>query len=207
MVATQIANPNNGDIVVAGIPGGEATTYIHEQLKAGDRVKLSGPYGRFFIRKSAPEHLLLLAGGTGLSSIKSMLLDVLEDAGYSVRTAGSHAEALRLDDRLAPAWNHLGHVLRATGRQAAAHDAFLRLPAAGEAYRAALERGLGLAPSATTERLARDLRADGRLRRNGVGVYRAFIGPHPHQYLQFQQEIISVFDLAGDVTGDDRVAI
>jgi phenol hydroxylase P5 protein len=67
------------ELNVRHVPGGEATTYIHEQLKPGDRVQLSGPYGRFFIRKSAPEHLLLLAGGTGLSSIKSMLLDVLED--------------------------------------------------------------------------------------------------------------------------------
>jgi phenol hydroxylase P5 protein len=65
------------------LPGGEATTYIHERLKPGDRVALTGPYGRFFIRKSASEDLLLLAGGTGLSSIKSMLLDLLEDASQS----------------------------------------------------------------------------------------------------------------------------
>jgi phenol hydroxylase P5 protein len=67
------------ELNVRHVPGGEATGYIHEQLKAGDKLRLSGPYGRFFIRKSAPEHYLLLAGGTGLSSIKSMLLDLLED--------------------------------------------------------------------------------------------------------------------------------
>jgi len=61
------------------VPGGAATTYIHERLREGDRVKLTGPYGRFFVRKSASEDILLLAGGTGLSSIKSMLLDLLED--------------------------------------------------------------------------------------------------------------------------------
>jgi phenol hydroxylase P5 protein len=35
------------------VPGGRGTTWIHEQLKVGDRIRLSGPYGRFFVRKSA----------------------------------------------------------------------------------------------------------------------------------------------------------
>lgn len=61
------------------VPGGAATTYVHERLEEGDRVRLTGPYGRFFVRKSAPENSLLLAGGTGLSSIKSMILDLLGD--------------------------------------------------------------------------------------------------------------------------------
>lgn len=39
VVATQIANPNNGDIVVAGIPGGEAT--IKTYSRSGAEVMLS----------------------------------------------------------------------------------------------------------------------------------------------------------------------
>ncbi|MDZ7809434.1 MAG: phenol 2-monooxygenase domain-containing protein [Arhodomonas sp.] len=60
------------------VPGGEATTYIHEQLAVGDKLHVSGPYGRFFVRKSAPEDFIFFAGGTGLSSPKSMILDLLE---------------------------------------------------------------------------------------------------------------------------------
>lgn len=60
------------------VPGGEATTYIHEQLQVGDKLRVSGPYGRFFVRKSAPEDMVFFAGGTGLSSPKSMILDLLE---------------------------------------------------------------------------------------------------------------------------------
>lgn len=60
------------------VPGGEATTYIHEGLQVGDKLQVSGPYGRFFVRKSAPEDVLFFAGGTGLSSPKSMILDLLE---------------------------------------------------------------------------------------------------------------------------------
>ncbi|MGB5599402.1 MAG: phenol hydroxylase, partial [Thiothrix litoralis] len=44
----------------------------------GDQLKFSGPYGRFFVRESAPEPMLFLAGGSGLSSPKSMILDLFE---------------------------------------------------------------------------------------------------------------------------------
>lgn len=60
------------------VPGGEATAYIHNRLQVGDRLSLSGPYGRFFVRKSAPEGVVFFAGGTGLSSVKSMIMDMLE---------------------------------------------------------------------------------------------------------------------------------
>ena len=61
------------------VPGGAATTRLHESLKVGDQLTLSGPYGRFFVRKSAATPLLFLAGGSGLSSPKSMILDLLDE--------------------------------------------------------------------------------------------------------------------------------
>jgi phenol hydroxylase P5 protein len=63
------------------VPGGKGTGWVHHQLEAGDRVRLSGPYGRFFTRHSAHEEedlgYLFLAGGSGLSSPRSMVLDLL----------------------------------------------------------------------------------------------------------------------------------
>jgi phenol hydroxylase P5 protein len=47
-------------------------------LKPGDEIRFSGPLGRFFVRKSDPQPVIFLAGGSGLSSPKSMLLDLLE---------------------------------------------------------------------------------------------------------------------------------
>ena len=61
------------------VPGGQATTWLHDTLKVGDTLALSGPYGRFFVRKSAQQPLLFLAGGSGLSSPKSMVMDVLAE--------------------------------------------------------------------------------------------------------------------------------
>lgn len=80
--AFSLANPPSQarflELNVRLVPGGKVTTWIHESLKEGDAVKLSGPYGRFFVRKSAALPMLFLAGGSGLSSPRSMILDLLE---------------------------------------------------------------------------------------------------------------------------------
>nr|AFP97331.1 phenol hydroxylase component 5 [Arhodomonas sp. Seminole] len=81
--AFSLANPPSEkrviELNVRLVPGGEATTYIHEQLAVGDKLHVSGPYGRFFVRKSASEDFIFFAGGTGLSSPKSMILDLLHE--------------------------------------------------------------------------------------------------------------------------------
>jgi phenol hydroxylase P5 protein len=61
------------------VPGGAGTTYLHETLQVGDALSLSGPYGRFFVRKSARCPMLFMAGGSGLSSPRSMILDRLRE--------------------------------------------------------------------------------------------------------------------------------
>ncbi|PKO55225.1 MAG: phenol hydroxylase [Betaproteobacteria bacterium HGW-Betaproteobacteria-21] len=63
------------------VPGGEGTTYVHEKLRAGDRIRIAGPYGRFFVKKSANVPVVFMAGGSGLSSPRWMILDLLE-AGF-----------------------------------------------------------------------------------------------------------------------------
>jgi len=55
-------------------PGGAATDgWIFRDLAPGATIALSGPYGRFSFRPARTEPVLLLAGGTGLAPIKSML--------------------------------------------------------------------------------------------------------------------------------------
>ena len=66
------------------VPGGAGTAFLHHQLTVGAQVSLSGPYGRFFVRKSAAVPVLFLAGGSGLSSPRSMILDLLA-SGFSER--------------------------------------------------------------------------------------------------------------------------
>lgn len=65
------------ELHVRKVDGGAATGWLHEKLKVGDRLAFSGPFGRFFVRKSANSRALFVAGGSGLSSPQSMLLDLL----------------------------------------------------------------------------------------------------------------------------------
>ncbi len=60
------------------VAGGAGTGYLHQQLQPGDRLRLAGPYGRFFVRRSAKKPMVFMAGGSGLSSPRSMILDLLD---------------------------------------------------------------------------------------------------------------------------------
>jgi phenol hydroxylase P5 protein len=81
--AFSLANqPSTGKVIelnIGIIPDGEATPWIHQNVKVGDRRKITGPFGRFFVKKSANKPMIFFAGGSGLSSPKSMILDELEN--------------------------------------------------------------------------------------------------------------------------------
>lgn len=73
-----VAESGEIELNVRRVPGGLGTSYLHEKLKAGDRLLLSGPYGRFFVRKSNSAPIIFMAGGSGLSSPRSMIRDLLQ---------------------------------------------------------------------------------------------------------------------------------
>lgn len=73
-----VAAANEIELNVRQVPGGAGTGYLHEKLAVGDRLHVSGPYGRFFVRRSAGLPMIFMAGGSGLSSPRSMILDLLE---------------------------------------------------------------------------------------------------------------------------------
>ncbi|AZZ80902.1 1,6-dihydroxycyclohexa-2,4-diene-1-carboxylate dehydrogenase [Gordonia alkanivorans] len=53
-------------------PGGAMSTYLTERATRGEQISFTGPHGSFFLRE-ATRPVLLLAGGTGLAPILSML--------------------------------------------------------------------------------------------------------------------------------------
>jgi phenol hydroxylase P5 protein len=54
-------------------------------LTVGDEVPLTGPYGRFVLRPSRPEPIVMIAGGTGLAPIASMIRTALTDGAGNAR--------------------------------------------------------------------------------------------------------------------------
>lgn len=82
-IAGAPTEPARIELNIRHVPGGRGTAWVHDELKVGDRVVLAGPYGRFFVRKRAHQDegsaYLFLAGGSGLSSPRSMILDLLAE--------------------------------------------------------------------------------------------------------------------------------
>jgi len=65
------------ELNVRKIPGGVGTAWLHESLGEGDTLQVSGPYGRFFVRHSAHQPMIFMAGGSGLSSPRAMIQELL----------------------------------------------------------------------------------------------------------------------------------
>jgi phenol hydroxylase P5 protein len=77
-----MANPPSEDRVlelhIRRTPGGLASDgWVFSRMELGEKVGLSGPYGRFVFRRSRREPAIMIAGGTGLAPMMSMVRDVL----------------------------------------------------------------------------------------------------------------------------------
>ncbi len=58
--------------IITKVEGGAVSTYVHDYLKEGDELLLRGPFGNFRLRDSERE-ILMIATGSGLAPIRSML--------------------------------------------------------------------------------------------------------------------------------------
>jgi len=68
MLNVRIATPPPRDM---HLPPGKATSYIYN-LKPGDKVTISGPYGEFFIKDTKRE-MVYVGGGAGMAPMRSHL--------------------------------------------------------------------------------------------------------------------------------------
>jgi phenol hydroxylase P5 protein len=81
--AYSLANPPSDrrrvELHVRRAPEGEATDrWLFRSLETGHRIDLSGPYGNFRLRTDLSQPAIMVAGGTGLAPLKSMIRHVLE---------------------------------------------------------------------------------------------------------------------------------
>ena len=62
------------EITVDRLPNGEVSPYLTQQLAVGDRLELRGPVGGWFIwRTQQSEPIQLIAGGSGIVPLMSMI--------------------------------------------------------------------------------------------------------------------------------------
>jgi len=76
-IASLPSTPGELSLIVRLVPGGIGSTYIHN-LKVGDEVTISGPYGEFFLHERSRHDILLIGGGAGMAPLKSILYSLFE---------------------------------------------------------------------------------------------------------------------------------
>jgi len=73
-IASEPEREGEVDITVERINDGEVSTYMHDVLMPGDRIEARGPIGGYFVWEATmTEPLLLIAGGSGIVPLMSML--------------------------------------------------------------------------------------------------------------------------------------
>jgi ferredoxin-NADP reductase len=73
-IASEPEREGEVDITVERIEDGEVSTYLHDVAIPGDRIEIRGPIGGYFVWEAAmDEPLLLIAGGSGVVPLMSML--------------------------------------------------------------------------------------------------------------------------------------
>ncbi|MBL7252633.1 FAD-binding oxidoreductase [Alloalcanivorax sp. C16-2] len=65
--------PGAMEFFVRLLDSGSMSDWLRHQARVGDSVRVEGPYGQFFLRSPRGGELLMVAGGTGLAPILSML--------------------------------------------------------------------------------------------------------------------------------------
>ncbi|MEM1378080.1 MAG: NADH:ubiquinone reductase (Na(+)-transporting) subunit F [Pseudomonadota bacterium] len=73
MLNVRVASPPPGS---EGIPPGQMSSYIFN-LKPGDKVTISGPFGEFFARETQKE-MVFIGGGAGMAPMRSHIFDQLK---------------------------------------------------------------------------------------------------------------------------------
>ncbi|MDD2428848.1 MAG: 2Fe-2S iron-sulfur cluster binding domain-containing protein [Eubacteriales bacterium] len=76
-ISSKSSQHDHVELLIRLVPNGIVTTYVHTALSVGDTVRLSGPYGDFYLRGDA-EELIMIAGGSGLAPIRSLVYEVIE---------------------------------------------------------------------------------------------------------------------------------
>lgn len=81
-------------LLIARVGGGSTSTWVHDELRVGDEVILTGPYGEFVGQQASLAPCLYLAAGSGLAPIRALVETSLKAASrrpvtvvFSARTS------------------------------------------------------------------------------------------------------------------------
>ncbi|WP_255622507.1 2Fe-2S iron-sulfur cluster-binding protein [Pseudonocardia sp. DSM 110487] len=75
------------EVTVKHVEGGRFSTHVHRNMRPGDRLSVRGPSGAFHADPAAGHEVVLVAAGSGVTPMMSMIRTLLPAARMTVRIA------------------------------------------------------------------------------------------------------------------------
>jgi ferredoxin-NADP reductase len=138
-IASEPEREGEVDLTVERIDDGEVSTYMHDVLTPGDRIEARGPIGGYFVwEASMDEPLLLIAGGSGVVPLMSMLR-------HRAAASGRNPTALLYSSRAFEDiifYNELERLRAASGGPQVFHTLTRSQPADWKGYRRRIDQDM-----------------------------------------------------------------
>ncbi len=82
-IASPPSHTNSFELVISRKAEGAVSDYIWENFKSGTSLSISQPQGKFSLPSKQETDLCFIATGTGIAPLRSMILSLLNQKGYS----------------------------------------------------------------------------------------------------------------------------
>jgi Na+-transporting NADH:ubiquinone oxidoreductase subunit F len=79
-ISTPPSDRGHFEVCVRAVSGGFGSNYMH-RLRPGMKLKVEGPVGEFVLREESKKDIVMVATGTGIAPIRSMLMHMLDTPG------------------------------------------------------------------------------------------------------------------------------
>ncbi len=77
-IASNSKDLRHPEVIIRLVPGGVATKFIHKALIIGDTLKITGPFGDFYLHEESTRPIIMIAGGSGKAPIRSIIYKLME---------------------------------------------------------------------------------------------------------------------------------
>jgi Na+-transporting NADH:ubiquinone oxidoreductase subunit F len=81
-IASNPSMTNTLEFIIRLVPKGQATTFVHLAMEVGDILKITGPFGDFYLKEDSDKDIICIAGGSGKAPIRAILY-YLKDRGMN----------------------------------------------------------------------------------------------------------------------------
>jgi CDP-4-dehydro-6-deoxyglucose reductase, E3 len=77
-IASAPSQPDFIELHVKHVDGGGFTGHVFNDMQLKDILRIEGPLGTFFIRRSSDRPMIMVGGGTGFAPLKAMIEELIE---------------------------------------------------------------------------------------------------------------------------------